>query len=1165
MSEQRIRLSGSVQKALESLPEQEPAPAWALVRALSTLHPDYANGLAAKLASDPGPSGGERLLPQEWIEQVYRLYDPARASPLDTRLVIWGLAMLEPTLRQYLDSMGVLELLSDEQARASGLRPEQLLIAPDVTRPTARDVEQARADSISMETEGGPAQVAAWQEVVLLAEAIAAAAATPRPADSLLLLAALLYHGTEKDPSGEAADLLTTLVQTGNIDQALVPEQQILTLLGLRENYGITALSLAPDANLTPGTPHTEELDQTLANARALAEATTPRSQPQERHLLAALLAAFVTPPLAQTYLRRAGHNLPALRQNLLNRIRTRFPTDNQAEWERILLAPDYRPPAPGYISDYVDRSAELKDRLDIEREVATIAHVLIAKRVQPPLALGLFGDWGSGKSFFMTKLQEYVETSANYYRAEERKAGTAAEWCSRVVQIEFNAWHYSDTNLWASLVTRIYDCLDRELSDQRPTDKQLRERLGQQIQLHQGIVREAQAELDQAQARVRAAETTLIEAQADRRQEQERLSGLIGSVQALLAGNEEVRDQLNTAATALGYPEAAKTYSALLELNTNLKSFSGRLAALTVNLLQAPWTLLILAALVIGLPVGISFLLQRFGQQIGQVGQRVTEISVFVFGLIAWLKLHVGRGLKLIGDIETALDEARRIREEQIASNPAVQQAQQALTLAQAKEAAAQNNLQSAQAELQRLQSELEELRPERKLYRLIEERARSAAYSQHLGIITLIRTDFEKISDLLLSMAEEDRNLQEEDPPIQRIILYIDDLDRCRPERVVEVLEAVHMLLAFRLFIVVVGVDPRWLRHSLAHHYAQTLSENGQSVILDGRSGPAYYSTPQDYLEKIFQIPFALRPVEQEGYRKLVADLLEPLPEWRQPTRAAAPQAPPAPSAAGEAAPPTANGAGRPAAVISETRGQPVQPETAGPETRVTRTQPAVRFTPLNPEQLDFKAWEKEDLDRLWPLFRTPRSVKRFVNIYRLLRAGLPSHEDVVCFEGTREQPGEYQQVLLLLAMVTAFPNDATRFLSRLEEWLEAEPDPLGQSKRWHWPDVLAALHGQPHPEPAPVASAGQHDHRRSQTPARATAASENGSASEEAEAERRPADAGGLVDKDVAWELMLARLQQVTSTGFKESFSKATMKQWTMRVARYSFSIQPFVDIG
>ena len=40
-------------------------------------------------------------------------------------------------------------------------------------------------------------------------------------------------------------------------------------------------------------------------------------------------------------------------------------------------------------------------------------------------------------------------------------------------------------------------------------------------------------------------------------------------------------------------------------------------------------------------------------------------------------------------------------------------------------------------------------------------------------------------------------------------------------RPAQVVDVLQAVHLLLALDLFVVVVGVDPRWLVHSLQSEY--------------------------------------------------------------------------------------------------------------------------------------------------------------------------------------------------------------------------------------------------------------------------------------------------------------------------------------------------------
>ncbi len=40
------------------------------------------------------------------------------------------------------------------------------------------------------------------------------------------------------------------------------------------------------------------------------------------------------------------------------------------------------------------------------------------------------------------------------------------------------------------------------------------------------------------------------------------------------------------------------------------------------------------------------------------------------------------------------------------------------------------------------------------------------------------------------------------EADVRVNRIVLYIDDLDRCEPDKVAKVLQAVHLLLAFPLF---------------------------------------------------------------------------------------------------------------------------------------------------------------------------------------------------------------------------------------------------------------------------------------------------------------------------------------------------------------------------
>src|SRR6187431_1520704 len=50
------------------------------------------------------------------------------------------------------------------------------------------------------------------------------------------------------------------------------------------------------------------------------------------------------------------------------------------------------------------------RDFLDASRPALRFAKLLTARDVEPPIALGLFGNWGSGKSFFMGLMQTHVD-----------------------------------------------------------------------------------------------------------------------------------------------------------------------------------------------------------------------------------------------------------------------------------------------------------------------------------------------------------------------------------------------------------------------------------------------------------------------------------------------------------------------------------------------------------------------------------------------------------------------------------------------------------------------------------------------------------------------------------------------------------------------------------
>ena len=92
---------------------------------------------------------------------------------------------------------------------------------------------------------------------------------------------------------------------------------------------------------------------------------------------------------------------------------------------------------------------------------------------------------------------------------------------------------------------------------------------------------------------------------------------------------------------------------------------------------------------------------------------------------------------------------------------------------------------------------------------------------------------------------------------PDNSRIAVFIDDLDRCKPDRVIEVLEAVTLLLAFREFVVFIAVDTRVVASIVEASYEDTLTKAGISGY--------------EYLDKIIQLPFTMpkaRPRELFTY---------------------------------------------------------------------------------------------------------------------------------------------------------------------------------------------------------------------------------------------------------------------------------------------------------
>lgn len=85
--------------------------------------------------------------------------------------------------------------------------------------------------------------------------------------------------------------------------------------------------------------------------------------------------------------------------------------------------------------------------------------------------------------------------------------------------------------------------------------------------------------------------------------------------------------------------------------------------------------------------------------------------------------------------------------------------------------------------------------------------------------------------------------------DAQFKSVIVYIDDLDRCSGERMIECIEAIKLFLNVDHTAFVLGADERMVELAIKEHYP--VQDRNQSVI---------YSPFSDYLEKLIQIPYRL-----------------------------------------------------------------------------------------------------------------------------------------------------------------------------------------------------------------------------------------------------------------------------------------------------------------
>lgn len=109
-------------------------------------------------------------------------------------------------------------------------------------------------------------------------------------------------------------------------------------------------------------------------------------------------------------------------------------------------------------------------------------------------------------------------------------------------------------------------------------------------------------------------------------------------------------------------------------------------------------------------------------------------------------------------------------------------------------------------------------------------------------------------------------------------RLVIFIDDLDRCLPEQAVSVLEAIKVFLDIQGCIFVLGVDREIIERGIRVRYKE-FALDAAAAQREGQPAAIFPVAGRDYLEKIVQVPFELPPLEASAITSFLRDRLQHL----------------------------------------------------------------------------------------------------------------------------------------------------------------------------------------------------------------------------------------------------------------------------------------------
>jgi hypothetical protein len=130
-----------------------------------------------------------------------------------------------------------------------------------------------------------------------------------------------------------------------------------------------------------------------------------------------------------------------------------REPFDEKLILRKAVKSGFYTPPTA-----FCD-SASREDLLGFELSANALVDIILKDKTVPPMVIGIYGPWGSGKSTFMELVKNKLDSQAI------KSDGRVRVNEPRLITVHYDAWAYADApKLWAGLIAKIAGELDKEL-----------------------------------------------------------------------------------------------------------------------------------------------------------------------------------------------------------------------------------------------------------------------------------------------------------------------------------------------------------------------------------------------------------------------------------------------------------------------------------------------------------------------------------------------------------------------------------------------------------------------------------------------------------------------------------------------------------------------------